>query len=144
MSLILEFLWNFIHAKIYLLKGWYTYDVHENCPIFKPPTTLSIRPKFFHPLDPGRPISNKPPLQMINNQLKENVIQGWLLCVIRPFLQVGFRFQYQLTNLVWLSFDFFLFSWSPTICFFVALYSCVCSCPKSITKCLLLINYSHF
>ena len=45
-------------------------------------------------------------------------------------LQVGFRFQYQLINLVWLSFDFFSFSWSLTICFFVALYSCVCSCPK--------------
>ena len=50
--------------------------------------------------------------------------------VIRSFLQVGFHFQYQLINLVWLSFDFFSFSWSLTIYFFVALYSCVCSCPK--------------
>ena len=30
--------------------------------------------------------------QMINNQLKENIIQGWLLHVIRSFLQVGFVF----------------------------------------------------
>ena len=33
-------------------------------------------------------------------------------------------------NLVWLSFDLFLFSWSPTICFSVALYSCLWICPK--------------
>ena len=40
-------------------------------------------------------------------------------------LQVDFRFLYQLINLVWLSFDFFSFSWSLTISFFVALYFCV-------------------
>ena len=49
-------------------------------------------------------------LQIIANQLKENIIQERLLYVIRSFLQVGFRFQYQLINLVWLSLDFFLFS----------------------------------
>ena len=69
-----------------------------------------------------------PSPQMIINQLKENIIQEWLLYVIRSFLQVGFPFQYQLINLVELSFDLFPFSWSPTICFFVPLYSCVCSC----------------
>ena len=50
--------------------------------------------------------------------------------LIRPFLQVGFRFQYQLINLVWLSSDFFSPSWSLTICFFVALYYCMRSCPE--------------
>ena len=73
---------------------------------------------------------NAPPLQMITNQLKENIIQEWLLYVIRSFLQVGFRFQYELINLVWLSFDFFSFSWSLTIWFFMALYSRECSCPN--------------
>ena len=67
---------------------------------------------------------------MITNNLKENIIQEWLLYVIRSFLQVGFRFQYKLINLVCLSFHFFSFSWSLTICFFVALNSCVCNCPK--------------
>ena len=63
-------------------KGRYTYGVHENCLIFKtPPTPLvHMRPKFFHPLDLGRPISNTPPrllpLQMITSKLKENIIQG--------------------------------------------------------------------
>ena len=54
-------------------------------------------------------------LQMITNQLeglKENIIQGWLLYVIRSFLQVAFCLQYQLINYLWLSVDFFLFSWS--------------------------------
>ena len=46
----------------------------------------------------------------------------------KTFLQVGFHFQYQLINLLWISFDFLSFSWSFTICYFVALYSCVCSC----------------
>ena len=67
---------------------------------------------------------------MITNQFKGNIIQRWLSYVIRSFLQVGFRFQYQLINFVWLLFDFFSFSWSFNICFSVALYSCVCSCPK--------------
>ena len=59
-----------------------------------------------------------PPLQMITNQLRGNIILGWLLHVIRSFLQVGFHFQYQLINPVWLSIDFFS-------------YSCSQSCPQS-------------
>ena len=101
-----------------LMQNWgrYTYDVHENCPIFKTPhhpCPVQLRPKFFHTLDLGCPLSNEfplPLLQMITNQLKGNVILGWLLYVITSFLQVGFRFQYQLNNLVWLSVDFFPFS----------------------------------
>ena len=48
----------------------------------RPPTPLvHVRPKFFQPLDLGRPIPhNIPPqvllLQMITSQLKENIIQG--------------------------------------------------------------------
>ena len=62
-------------------------------------------------------------LQIITNQLKENIIQGWLSYVIKSFLQVGFRFQYQPINLVWLSFDFFHLAEAPHyyISFFVAL-----------------------
>ena len=45
-------------------KGQYTYDVHEKCLLFKthhpPPPLVHLRPKFFHPLDLGRPISNTP------------------------------------------------------------------------------------
>ena len=55
-----------------------------------------------------------------------------ILCYQVPpsarFRFASFRFQYQLINLVWLSFDFFLFSWSLTICLFVTLYSFLCSC----------------
>ena len=69
-------------------------------------------------------------LQVITDQLKENVIQWWIIYAIRSFFQIDFRFKYQLINLLWLSFDFFSFSWSVTICFFMALNSCVCSCPK--------------
>ena len=87
-----------------------------------------------------------PPLQMITNQLKENIIQGLLFYVIRSFLQVDFRFQYQLINLVWLSFDFFSFSWRLNICFFVfcdfiPLYV---QLSQNITKCLLFISIHTF
>ena len=54
---------------------------------------------------------------MKTNRLKENIIQGWPLYVIRSFLQIGFRFQYQLINLAKLFFDLFSFSWSLIICF---------------------------
>ena len=106
----------------------------------RPPPHPSCLPtsKILSPLDLGRPISNKP-FQMITNQLKVNIIQGWLLYVIRSFLQFGFRFQYQLIDLFWLSIDFFCIylkqissklNWTHTMYFFVALYSCVWSCPK--------------
>ena len=52
-------------------------------------------------------------------------------------------FQYKLTNLIWLSFAFFSFSWSFTTWFFVALNSCVCSCPR-ISWNSFICNYSHF
>ena len=58
--------------------------------------------------------TNSPPLQMITSQLhqlKWNIILGWLLYVIRSFLQVGFPFQYQLINILWLSIAFISFSW---------------------------------
>ena len=73
-----------------------------------------------------------------NQLIKRKYNPRWLLYVIRSFLQVGFRFQYQFINLARLSLDLFSFSWSLTICFFVALYSCVCSCPK-VLKCPLFI-----
>ena len=80
-------------------KGWYTYDVHENCPIFKTPPTpvVHLHSKFFHFLTLDVYFqTNLPSLQMITNQFKENIIQGWLSYVIRFFLQVGFHLQYQL------------------------------------------------
>ena len=77
---------------------------------WRPPTPLvQLHPNFFHPLVLG---TNPSPSQMTANQLKENVIEGWLLYLVRSFLQFGFHFQYQLINLVWLSIDFFSFSWS--------------------------------
>ena len=55
-----------------------------------------------------------PRLQLITNLLKEDIIQRLLLC-------------YQVLPSGRLS---FLFGWSLIIWFYVALYFCVCSCPK--------------
>ena len=79
---------------------------------------VQSRPKFFHPLDLRRPISNELPLPSPNDnqsiKRKHNPIRiithKGLLYVIRSFPQVGFHFQYQPINLVWLSIDFFSFS----------------------------------
>ena len=80
---------------------------------------------------PWRPISNDPPpfLQMITNQLKENIIQRWLLYVTKSFLQVSFHFQYQLINLAWLFFTSFHLA-EASLSAFLWLYTFVCNCPK--------------
>ena len=97
----------------------------------RPPPPCPCTSKIPPPSWPWMSNSKRTPLlQMINSQLKGNIIQRWLLYVIRSFFQVGFRFQYKLINLVWFSFNFFSFSWSLTICCFMALFSCVCSCLK--------------
>ena len=47
----------------------------------RPPTPLvHLCPKFFRPLELGCP--NEP---LLTNQLKENIIQGWLLLVMTSF-----------------------------------------------------------
>ena len=116
-----------------IIPEWYKYDVHENCPIFKTPhPRVHLLPIFFHLLELGRPISNEPfhlsPNDSQSIKIKHN--PRMTIYVIRSFLQIGFCFQYQFINFVWLSFDFFSFNWSHTLCFFMALYSCVCSCPR--------------
>ena len=95
----------------------------------QPPLSIYVQ-NSYTPLTLDINFKQTPSLQMITNQIRENIIQGWLLYVIRSFLQVRYHFQYQLINLVCLSFDFFPFSWSLIVCFFMALYSCVCGCPK--------------
>ena len=88
---------------------------------------------------------------MIARRLKANIILGWLICYqVFPSDQVAFRFFYHLINpfeanvvpRAILQIKSFLpssyrkrrvgfkVSWSLTIYFFVALHSCVCSCPK--------------
>ena len=124
----------------------------------RPPTPLVQNSST--PLNVQFQTNTPPPLQIIPNQIKGNMILGWRY-VIRSFLQVGFLFQYLLSNLVWLFTDFFSFSWSESrpqsnfygikissrlpfivkrragvklelkpIYFFVALHPCVRSCPK--------------
>ena len=108
-----------------------------------PSRLVHLRPKFFHALDLGRPISNKPPsrLQMIINQLKANIVQGWLLYVIRSILQVGFRFRNQLINLInWLLFIQLKYHY---LIFRGFILLCV-QLPKNITKCLLFTSIHIF
>ena len=82
-------------------QGWYTYEVRENCPIFKTPyppcpSTSKILPPSWTWTSNFKRLPSRPPasLQMITNQLKENIIQAWLLQVIRSFFQIDFCFQH--------------------------------------------------
>ena len=110
----------------------------KSVPFSRSPTSLvHLHPKFFHALSLDVQFLTNPPLQMVTNQLEEHIIQRGLLYVIRSFLQVGFLFQYQLINLIWLSFDFFSFTWSLTICF---LYSVV----QKHHEISFIYKYSHF
>ena len=78
---------------------------------------------------------------MIINQLKENIIQEWLLYV--QVLQVSFRFQYQLVNLVWLSFHFLSFT-EASLSAFLWLYAIVCAVIQKYYELSLVYNYSYF
>ena len=123
----------FTLGMIHIRRPWKLSNFQDPLPPC-PSTSNFIPPprpwtfKFKH-TPPPSPLIPPPPLQMITNQLKENIIQGWLSDIIRSFLRVGSHFQHQLINFVWFS-DFFSFSGSLIICFLLALYSYVCCCPK--------------
>ena len=99
-----------------------------------PTPLVHLRPKFFHPLDLGCPISNEAPSPIDKQSIKRkhNPSMTFICYQVLPSGRFScFHFQYQFINIVWLSFNLFSFSCSLTFCFFVALYSsCVCSCPK--------------
>ena len=88
---------------------------------------VHLCPKLFHPVDLACSISNElPTLWMITNQLKKNINPSMAIYVIRFFLQFGFCFQYQLINLVWLSFDFFHLA-EASLSTFSGLYTLMCA-----------------
>ena len=121
-----------------------------------PTPLVYLRPKFFHPLDFGRLISDNellpPPTSLFlspnDNQsisVKRKHNPRMTIIYYQAFLQVGFRFHYQPINLVWLSFDFFSFSWSFTIIspsswFYTLVYTVV----QKYQEMLFIYNYSQF
>ena len=117
---------NVLVLLVPLNKGWYLKDYPPLLSIYvqnsSTPLTLDVQ---FQPTPPPLPAS---PNDKQSVKRKHN--PRMTMYVIRSLLQVGFCFQYQLINLIWLSFDLFSFSWSRTMYFFVALCSCVCRCPK--------------
>ena len=74
---------------------------------------VQLRPKFFHALEldvqfqtppsPPTPPLPPPPLSPhphSPNDIKGNIILGWLLNVVRSFLQADFRFQFSTNSLI--------------------------------------------
>ena len=62
-----------------MIQIWLWWKLSNFQDILYPPCPSTS--KLFHPLDLGHPnfTSFPPPHQMTTNQLKENIIQGWLL-----------------------------------------------------------------
>ena len=102
----------------------------------RPPNPLAhLRPKFFHPLELEPPISNDsapvPCLSPNDNQsIKRKHNPSMTTTSYQVLLSGRLLFSAKLIHLVWLSFEFFLFSWSLTFMFVVPLCSCVCICTK--------------
>ena len=96
-----------------------------------PTPLVHLRQKFFHPLDLGRPISNEPhhlshSLQMIANQLKENIMQGWLFMLSSTSFRSDFVFS--INSLILFSFPLTSFHLAETSLYaFSWLYSLVCA-----------------
>ena len=122
-----------------------TYDVHENCLIFKTSHPIvHLRPKFCHPLELGRPISNEPPSPNDNQSVKKNTIQGWLLYAIRSFSSGRLSFSvfnslnlsgFPLTSFHLAEASQSAFSW---------LYNLVCAVAPKYLEMSFIYNYSHF
>ena len=111
-----------------------TNDDHKNCQLFNIPPPLSIY------------VQNSSISLTLNIQFQMNpppILHPWIIyhnlrvtivmLLSGPFFRFLNFFQHQLITLVWLSFAF-SFSGRLTICFFVALYSCVWQLSKNITK----------
>ena len=111
-----------------LSQGWYKYDVLEfsrpptPLPIYLQNSSTSLNLNLQFQTTPLQPPAS---LQMITNQRKYN--PSMTTASYQVLLSGRLLFSANLINLVWLSFDFFLFSWSLTFCFVVPLYSLVCA-----------------
>ena len=83
-----------------------------------PPPLYSYVQNSSTPLILDVEFQTNPPLPlsllMITGQSKEKHNPRMTYMFIRSFPQVSFRFQYQIIDLVWLSIDFFSFSWSQS------------------------------
>ena len=107
---------------------------------------VHLRPKFFNSFDLERPISSDfLPSPNDNQSIKRKHNPRMTIYVIRYSLHVGFRLQYQLVSLIWLSFDFFSFSWSLTISFFCGFtLLCVLLSSKSFLFIITRVFSTHF
>ena len=86
----------------------------------------SSTPLTLNPLD----VPSPPSRSRNDNQSIKKIYNPRMTIICHHVLPSGWLSFSVSTHLIWLSFDFFSFSWSLTICLFVALYSCVCSYPN--------------
>ena len=106
-------------------------------------TFAHLRPTFFHLFDLGPPVSNELPLQMINNQLKENIIQRWILYVIRSYLQVGLFF-FSINSLILSGFPLTSFHLTEALLSaFSWPYTLVVAAVQKYREMTFVYNYSH-
>ena len=122
-------------------KEWCTYEVHENCPIFKtclPPLSMYVQ-DLSNLLSLGVQFQTNAPSPNNNQSIKSKHNQR-VTIICYQVLHSG-RLSFSLINPVWLSFDFFS---STLISFYQASLSAFSwvillyvQLSKNITKCLL-------
>ena len=110
-----------------------------------PTPLVHLRPKFFHPVDLGRPISTdplSPPLQIITIQLKENITQGWLCMLSGPSSRSAFVFNFN--SLILSGFPLTNFHLAEAgLCTFSWLYALACAVVQKYHEMSFICNHSH-
>ena len=129
-------------GMIHIRRPWKLANFQE------PPLPLSIYVQNSStPLTLEVQFQTKPPLQLINNQLKENIIQVWLLYVIRFFLQVGFHaFIFSINSLILSGFPLTSFRLAAaSLSAFSWLYTLLaCAVVQKFHEMSFIYNYLHF
>ena len=118
-------------------KGWYLKDSPPLLSIYvqnsSTPLTLDVQ---FQPTPPS------PPLQMINNQLKENITQGWLCMLSGPCSRSAFVFN--INSLILSGFPLTYFHLAEAgLCTFSWLYALACVVVQKYHEMSFIYNHSH-
>ena len=119
------FYWRKTLGTIHIRRPWKLCNFQDP----QPPLFIHVQNSLPPTLDLGRPISNESSLQMISNQLKENIIQGWLYMLSCQSFRSAFVFSINSLILPGLPLISFHLA-EPSLSAFWWLYTSVCSCPK--------------
>ena len=107
-----------------------------------PPSLVHLHSKFVHSMTLESNFKQTPAFPMITNQLKEHIFQRGLLYIIRSFVQVSLRFQYELINLSGFPLTYFHIA-KASLSVFSRLYTHVCAVVQKYHEMYFTYKYSY-